>query len=500
MQAVGAALSAPDYWLARLVVQRGLGIVYLLAFLNAWNQFPALLGDRGLIPAARHLGRARWRRAPSLFRLAYSDALLRGVAAAGMAGSAAVILGLPEMAAAPVSIAVWAGLWALYVSIVNAGETFYAFGWESLLCEAGFLAIFLGPSGTAPSALMIWLLRWLVFRLELGAGLIKLRGDPCWRDLTCLQYHHETQPMPNPLSWYFHNLPRRLHRVEVLGNHVAQLVAPFFLLAPQPYAGGAALLIIATQLWLIASGNFAWLNAITVVLAFSGLDSAWLGRVLPVAPPAVLPAEPGWDVGLTLAVGLGVAGLSWWPVRNMLSAHQQMNASFNSLHLVNTYGAFGSITRVRHEVVIEGTDEPVVTAQTVWREYPFKGKPGDVRRRPAQVAPYHLRLDWLMWFAALSWRYAESWMLPLLIRLLDGDAAVLRLLGGNPFPGAPPTHVRALLYRYRFTTWRERRETGAWWARQLVGEYLPPLAREASLRPPGRGPSRPAGRPARSAW
>jgi hypothetical protein len=477
MHALSTGLSAPDYWLTRLVIQRGLGIVYLSAFVNAFNEFPALLGERGLLVSRHHLGPSRFVGAPSLFHLHYSDRFLRGAAVFGMAASVAVILGLPEMAgAAVVSMAVWAALWVLYLSVVNAGQTFYAFGWESLLCEVGFLAIFLGPSTTAPSILMIWLLRWVVVRLELGAGLIKLRGDPCWRDLTCLRYHHETQPMPNPWSWYFHNLPDPLHRVEVLGNHIAQLAAPLVLLLPQPLAGGAALLIIATQLWLVLSGNFAWLNALTIVVAFSGLDSTWLHHVFPVAIRAPQTPEPGWLAGLSVAVTASVLVMSWWPLRNMLSRHQMMNASFNTLHLVNTYGAFGSITRVRNEVIIEGTDEPEVTPRTAWREYQFKGKPGDVRRRPPQVAPYHLRLDWLMWFAALSRRYAEGWLVPLLARLLRNDAATVRLLRSNPFPDAPPTHVRALLYRYRFTTPEERRESGAWWVRQLVGDYFPVLS------------------------
>src|SRR5487761_1274161 len=477
MHGLSSILDAPDYWLTRLLVQRGLGVIYLAAFLNALNQYPALLGDRGLLPASRRLGRAHLRHSPSLFHLRYSDGLLRLAAGVGVAASVAVILGLPELAAAPVSMATWCVLWALYLSIVNSGQTFYAFGWETLLCEAGFLAIFLGPSSTAPSAVMIWLLRWLVLRLELGAGLIKLRGDRCWRDLTCLYYHHETQPMPNPLSWFFHNLPRPLHRLEVAGNHVAQLAAPLALMAPQPAAAYAALLIIATQLWLFASGNFSWLNAITIVLALSGLESAW-------------------QLAATIGVALLVAVLSWWPVRNMASRHQNMNASFNALHLVNTYGAFGSITRVRHEVVIEGSDEIALTPGTAWREYEFKGKPGDVRRRPPQVAPYHLRLDWMMWFAALSWRYAEGWLLPLMGRLLAGDARTLRLLGRNPFPDRPPVHVRALLYRYRFTTWEERRRSRAWWARQLVGEYVPPLGRVRE-QPDQPAPSRRSSPPRR---
>jgi hypothetical protein len=313
---------------------------------------------------------------------------------------------------------------------------------------------------------VLWLIRWLVFRLEFGAGLIKMRGDRCWRDLTCLHYHHETQPMPNPLSWFFHRLPGRLHKVEVAANHGAQLVVPFFLFAPQPVATVAAVVIMVTQSWLVLSGNFSWLNWITLVLAASAVSfGAPEGREL--AGP------PGWHTGLVVVLTAGVVVLSWWPVRNMLSRRQLMNFSFNRLHLVNSYGAFGSVTRARHEVVIEGTDDPA--GVTGWREYEFKGKPGDVHRWPRQFAPYHLRLDWLMWFAGISPSYAESWFGPLLEKLLEGDPVVLRLLRHNPFPDAPPVLVRARLYRYRFTTWRERRATGAWWVRADAGHFAGPV-------------------------
>ena len=328
--------------------------------------------------------------------------------------------------------------------------------------------------------LVLWLLRWLAFRLEFGAGLIKWRGDRCWRELTCLDYHHETQPMPGPLSWFFHRLPKPLHRVETAANHVAQLVVPFGLLLPQPVATIAALVVIVTQLWLVLSGNFSWLNWLTIVIALAAVDSSAV-----VQPRSYDPA-PLWYVVLVCAVTALVVALSYWPVRNMISRGQQMNASFNSLHLVNTYGAFGSVTRLRHEIVIEGTDDERTTEQTRWREYEFRGKPGDVHRLPRQFAPYHLRLDWLMWFAALSPGYASGWFELLVVRLLDGDRDTLRLLRHNPFPDAPPTYVRALLYRYRFTTWQERRETGDWWHRTLVREFLPPV--RSAARPGPAGP------------
>ncbi|MGW0816373.1 lipase maturation factor family protein [Streptomyces viridiviolaceus] len=475
-----------DYWLGRLLFQRGLAALYLVAFLSVAGQFRGLIGEDGLLPVPRFLASVRFRRAPSIFRLHYSDRFFAAVVGTGAALSAALAAGAGDLVPLWASMLMWALLWALYLSIVNVGQTWFAFMWESLLLEAGFLAIFLGNSDTAPPVLVLWLLRWLLFRLEFGAGLIKLRGDPCWRDLTCLRYHHETQPMPGPLSWFFHHLPGPVHRAEAAANHVAQLALPFALFAPQPVASAAAGFVILTQLWLIASGNFAWLNWLTIVLAVPVIGGSATAGALGLPEPPHSGAAPAWYEGMVLAVTATVAVLSYWPIRNLLSRHQVMNASFTPLHLVNTYGAFGSVGRVRDELVIEGTDEPEVTGATVWKEYGFKGKPGDVRRLPRQVAPYHLRLDWLMWFAALSPAYAGPWLPALLLALLDGNPAVLRLLRHNPFPHAPPTFVRVRFYRYRFTTWHQLRSTGAWWDRRLLGDYVPavtkaPMERETGI-------------------
>ncbi|MCO5967605.1 lipase maturation factor family protein [Actinoallomurus soli] len=278
-------LTDPGYWPGRLIFQRGLAAIYLLAFLCAVDQFRALAGERGLTPVPAYLRRVSFQRAPSLFHLHYSDRFLAAVSWAGAVLSAAVLGGAADVVPLGAATALWAVLWALYLSIVNVGQVWYGFGWESLLCEAGFLAVFLGNAHTAPPVLILWLLRWLLFRLEFGAGLIKLRGDRCWRDLTCLYYHHETQPMPNPLSWYFHHLPKPLHRVEVAANHVTQLIVPFGLFAPQPYATVAAAIVIVTQFWLILSGNFAWLNWITAILATSVVDWRALGLAGAPGPP-----------------------------------------------------------------------------------------------------------------------------------------------------------------------------------------------------------------------
>jgi hypothetical protein len=476
--------TAPEYWFGRLVLERGVGAVYLIAFVVAARQFRALIGEHGMLPVPQFLAQRSFRRAPSIFHFHYSDRLFTTVSWFGATLSAAIVAGAADLVPLWAAMIMWLVLWLLYLSIVNVGQTWYAFGWESLLLETGFLAIFLGNDRTAPPVLVIWLVRWLLFRVEFGAGLIKLRGDPCWRDLTCLDYHHETQPMPGPLSWFFHHLPRPLHRVEVAGNHFAQLVVPFGLFTPQPVASAAAAIVVVTQLWLVLSGNFAWLNWLTIILAFSAIDDSSAAMLLPLRMPPT-PAAPPWFVGLGIACAALVVVLSYEPVRNLFSRRQRMNVSYNPYHLVNTYGAFGGISRVRDEVVIEGTDEARITELTLWKEYEFKGKPGALRRLPPQIAPYHLRLDWLMWFAAISSRYAQGWMGPFLTRLLQNDPATLRLLRHNPFPESPPRYVRAQLYRYRFTTLQELLRDRMWWHRTLLGEYLPPMSLKGAPSPPG---------------
>jgi len=465
------------YWLNRLVFERGLALLYVVAFVSAALQGRGLIGTRGILPVPSYTARVPFRRSPSLFYAHFSDPALLAVAWGGAALAALLAAGLPELGPEGGLVAAWLVVWVLYLSIVNVGQVWYSFGWESLLLEAGFLAAFLGPDRQAPPTIGMWLLRWLLFRLELGAGLIKIRGDRCWRDLTCLDYHHETQPLPGPLSWFFHHLPRWAHRAEVAANHVTQLGLPWLLFAPQPVSGAAAAAMVVTQCWLVASGNFSWLNFLTIDLALSALDGSWLHDVVPVHPGHLFPPSTALEAA-TIALAAGVGALSWWPVRNMASPNQKMNAPFNPLHLVNTYGAFGSVTRVRAEVVVEGTSDAEPGPGSRWGEYRFKAKPGDPRRRPRQVAPYHLRIDWLMWFAGISPAYARGWFEPFVAKLLEGDRRVLGLIAGPPALDGPVRCVRARLYRYNFSTWQQLCADGVWWQRTLLGEYLPAVRLE----------------------
>jgi hypothetical protein len=484
--------AAVDFGFAREVLQRGIAALYLVAFVSSLNQFRPLLGEHGLLPAPALLewvGQKAERRRmlhPTLFsRIRYSDRRLVALCVVGVVVAALLVVGVPQWGPPWVPMLCFLALWLGYMSIVSIGQTFYSFGWEMLLLEAGFLAAFLGSNDQPPPTVVIVLFWWLVFRLEFGAGMIKIRGGREWRDLTAMTYHHETQPMPGPLSRQAHLLPRWFHRGEVLGNHFAQLVAPFFLFAPllslwvdgpvpQIIGAVAASVVILTQAWLVVTGNFAWLNWATMVIAFSAIGLPGVGAS-EIAPPTdapwILAGIPLFWVAVTSAVGLLYVVVSVPALRNLFARRQLMNASFNRWQLANAYGAFGTVTKERVEIVVEGSaDEEGVQ----WREYEFKGKPGDVRRMPRQFAPYHLRLDWLMWFLPLGHSF-DDWFTAFLVRLLEADAPTLALIRVDPFDGERPRWVRAVSYRYRFATRAEKRADGVVWVRTRRRVVLGPF-------------------------
>lgn len=486
--------AAVDFEFARQVLQRGIAVLFLVAFASSLNQFRPLLGERGLLPAPKLLEWAatapetRRMLHPTLFRFwRYTDKRLVGVCAAGIGLALALAAGLPQLGPPWVPMLCFLAMWGLYMSIVSIGQTFYSFGWEMLLLESGFLCAFLGSNDQPPPTAVIVLFWWLVFRLEFGAGMIKIRGGREWRDLTALMYHHETQPMPGPLSRSAHLLPAWFHRAEALGNHFSQLIVPWFLFAPLlglwvpgpwPAIVGAvaAAIVIATQTWLVATGNFAWLNWAAIVLAFSGIGLPGIGgtAVADTWPAGVIDGIPLYWLVITSVVAVGYLLLSVPAARNLAARRQLMNASFNRWQLANAYGAFGTVTKERIEIIVEGAREEDPDAAN-WRPYEFKGKPGDLKRIPGQFAPYHLRLDWLMWFLPLG-HSLEDWFTAFLVRLLEADAPTLRLLASDPFGGERPRWVRAVSYRYRFATHEEYRVSRDRWVRDRRRVVLGPVA------------------------
>ncbi|XP_044034834.1 lipase maturation factor 1 isoform X2 [Siniperca chuatsi] len=483
----------------------------IVAFSVAYNQNKQLIGEHGLMPCKSYLnsvkryvggkiGMAAFAYTPSiLWLLDWSDmdANLDGIALGGMALSAFVLVtGMANMV-------IMVTLWVLYHSLVSVGQLWYSFGWESQLLETGFLAIFLCPMWTLsqvpshcpPSLICIWTFRWLIVRIMLGAGLIKIRGDKCWRDLTCMDYHYETQPVPNPMSYYMHRSPWWFHRFETLSNHLIELIFPFFTFLGRRMCKVNGAIQILFQVVLIVSGNLSFLNWLTIVPSLACFDDASLGFLFHSgcgAKKAVLEVQNEDAAGRTpkptkgmfirrvvnISLGVLIGYLSIPVVMNLFSSRQVMNTSFDPLRIVNTYGAFGSITKERTEVIFQGTlNQDPKDPEAVWEEYQFLCKPGDVYRRPCLISPYHYRLDWLMWFAAFQTYEQSEWVIHIAGRLLSNDSTVLSLLDQNPFQGREtPRWVRGEHFRYKFSQpGSASAAQGRWWLRKRIGAYFPPV-------------------------
>ncbi|ELU02414.1 hypothetical protein CAPTEDRAFT_179420 [Capitella teleta] len=493
-------LEKGTFWLTRVVILRATAFIYFIAFLVALHQNEALIGHDGLLPADKYLsdaekrlGGSAWTRFLSMPTLLWMvdyrsdiDYYLNAMAYAGLTLSGAVIL----LGAANVPLMLL--LWLLYHSIVNVGQRWYSFGWESQILETGFLATFLCPwlscrrfpPGTPTPRTVIWLFIWLIFRIMLGAGLIKIRGDKCWRDLTCMNYHYQTQPVPNPISYYMHNEPEVFHQFETLVNHFVELLAPFFLLMGRRMRmiGGSVQIIF--QVIIIISGNLSFLNWLTIIPSLACFDDHSLAWLFPSARKEICSLQRkkpfNWRSNLghvfNVSFGLLLAYLSVPIVQNLLSHRQIMNTSFDSFRIVNTYGAFGSITKERTEVVFQGTHSLEPNAPNAeWKDYEFKCKPGNITRRPCLISPYHYRLDWLMWFAAFQQYQQNPWLIHLAAKFLMNDEGANSLIAFNPFEDTdPPTFVRAEHYRYVFSKFGSN--TGAWWKRRRIGNYLPAVS------------------------
>ncbi|XP_068100258.1 lipase maturation factor 1 [Hyperolius riggenbachi] len=508
----GLSLRTGTFWLTRIVLLRALCAIYFVAFLVAFHQNKQLIGEKGLLPCKQYLENI-WQYfggkvhveavsyAPTVLWLldwSHMDTHLDNIALAGLAISGFIIFtGCANMI-------LMAALWILYHSLVAVGQRWYSFGWESQLLEAGFLGIFLCPvwtlsqvpKHTPSSGIVIWAYRWFIFRIMLGAGLIKIRGDRCWLDLTCMNYHYETQPVPNPLAYYMHRSPVWFHQFETLVNHFIELVVPFFIIMGRRMCAIHGILQIAFQVLLILSGNLSFLNWLTIVPSIACFDDTSLSflfsskhgsakhQVAEIqrqeASGGGPPRRYGWYVRQVLHVSLGIliAYLSVPVVLNLMNSRQVMNTSFNPLRIVNTYGAFGSITKERTEVILQGTSSlDPNDPKAVWEEYEFKCKPGNLTRRPCVISPYHYRLDWLMWFAAFQTYEQNEWLIHLAGKLLANDETATSLLAFNPFHDkAPPRWIRGEHYRYKFTRiWGTHASEGKWWIRKRIAQYFPPL-------------------------
>jgi hypothetical protein len=476
----------PTYWLARFMILRLLGVTYAIAFLVAINQIIPLIGSNGLLPIGIYLKQvtlalgstgAGFVRLPSVFWFWHSDTALLTVAWVGFILSCVVAAGYANAPLLGV-------LWFLYMSIVHMGQDWYGYGWEIQLTETGFLAIFLCPlidmrpfpKRATPFPIIV-LFRWLIFRCMLGSGMIKFRGDETWRNATVLYYHFETQPIPGPLSRWFHFLPRIMLKMGVWFNWLAELVAPWFVFWPRVGRHIAGIVIVLFQVALILSGNLAFLNWLTIIPALACFDDGFWAKVLPPAlvrkaEAAAENAEESQPMITTAWVVTGIVVLlSIQPAFNLLSPGQVMNTSFDPLDLVNTYGAFGSVGQERLNVVFEGTMDDTTGGKAGWKPYIYKDLPVLLNKQPPQIAPYQPHLDWQMWFAAMSTADQYPWTLNLIWKLLHNDPGAISLFAGNPFPGKPPRFIRAVLYRYKFA--KPGNEEHLWWTREPIGTWIP---------------------------
>jgi hypothetical protein len=482
----------PDtYWLTRFVLLRWLGFVYLVAFFTAARQLVPLVGANGLTPAALFLQQIKaqfgstwscFELLPMVFWFNWSDTALQIVPWIGVALACAMLAGYCNA----ISLAV---MWFLYLSIVHVGQDWYGYGWEIQLLETGFLAIFLTPlldarpfPTRAPPLPVIFLFRWLIVRIMLGSALIKLRGDACWRDLTALYYFFETQPIPNPVSRWFQFLPHGVLKAGTLLTFVAELGAPWFAFGPRLGRIIAGNIIIGFQLILILCGNLSFFNWLTIVPALACFDDRfWRWFLPPILVDWAAEAHPKMKPsrGMTIAawgVTVLVALLSIQPVLNLISTNQMMNTSFDRLHLVNTYGAFGSIGKERYDLIIEGSNGDDPATATDWKEYTFAAAPCNPKRPPIQIAPYQPHLDWQLWFASMATLREYPWALNLVWKLLHNDPATLSLFArnGNPFPDHPPRYIRIAYYRYHFA--KPGNAEGVYWTRERLGLWLSPVS------------------------
>ena len=463
----------------RRLFLRALGLVYFIAFVSLGVQVDGLIGSRGILPVAPLLewvkgqvGAEGYWLLPTLAWLDASDGFLRFLC---FGGAALAVLVMAELAPAAALVLCW----AFYLSLVSVGQIFLGYQWDALLLETGLLAVFFAPlglrprPGAPPSLIAVWLLRFLLFRLMFGSGVVKLlSGDPTWRGLTALRFHYETQPLPTFLGWWAHQLPAWFQALSTVLMFAVELVVPFFVFGPRRLRLVACGSFLALQALIAATGNYTFFNLLAAALALLLLDDA----ALPGPPAAAAPAEGRpwprlvlWPVaavlGLVSAAEMaGTFGIGAGP----LTALQRAVAPLRS---VNSYGLFAVMTTSRPEIEVEGSADGVV-----WRPYAFRFKAGDLRRAPRFVAPHQPRLDWQMWFAALGSCRGNPWFVQFLERLLEGSPPVLGLLADNPFPDHPPRLVRAQAYEYRFTTPAERAATGDWWRRQPKGLYCPALS------------------------
>lgn len=461
-----------SYTIAASLLPRLLGFIYFFAIGAFLFQIRGLLGKNGILPIEDylnyfrlHISRKRFFYIPSLFWLNTSDRALMGLTIVGTVISIFLILGYyPALCLAL--------LFVIYLSIVSVGQDFLSFGWESFLLEITFYTFLV--SLTPIPNLMAWInLNFLLFRFHIQAGAVKLQSrDPVWRNLTALAFHYQSQPLPNTWAWYVYKWPMPFHRLSTLFMFFVELVVPFGLFLTDDIRLGVGIILIALQIIIWLTGNFSYLNHLTIALCIIAFPNYALSFFH--EPSLTLPLHWLIDYLLSL-IGTGFLILQIVRLWNHFQPHNHLLASWlawlSPFHLVNRYGLFAIMTKERYEIVVEGSEDGMT-----WKEYLCWYKPSEVTRRPRRVSPYQPRLDWQMWFLPFDDFESATWFHQFLYHLLKGTPEVLKLIRYNPFPHQPPRYIRALMYDYRFSTEDQKKEKGWWWQRNLMGLFSPTMS------------------------
>lgn len=452
---------------------KAIGFIYLVAFFSLSRQVLGLYGSQGIQPIQYHLNSQSsskpfsvWLKFPTLFWICHSDSFLKNCTFVGIALSLLVIIGM----APALCLAL---LWMLYFSFYQVGSPFLNFQWDALLIEVGFVTIPFALITPAPP-LLFFLLWFLLFRFFFASGYTKLAiGSRDWRTLTALEHHFETQPLPTPLSYYIHQYAKLLSKPFVIGVYIVEIFVPFLIFFPEPMRHIAFWTLVIFQCFIIMTGNYAFFNLLSIALTLSLLEDSFLSFFAPFASFQALPASLSLWYALSIwgGVWLFLNILEWVSLFSRSAKIQQILFPFKKYSLINSYGLFIHMTTIRNEIVIEGSND-----QQKWFPYVFYWKPQDLLSPPSFVAPHQPRIDWQMWFSALRPYHTSDWLTPFLYRLLQGSPEVLKLLKTNPFPEKPPKYIRCILYRYHFTTLKEKQKTKAWWKQIYLGKYSPALS------------------------
>jgi lipase maturation factor 1 len=483
----GNEVRRPTYFRTRDLFLRSLGAIYLVAFVSLWLQVDGLIGEHGILPVGHYLDAIRERFGsdaflglPTLCWFSSSSWFLHLLCGGGAVVSVLLMLGLAPI----LSLGL---LFVFYLSLTIAGQSFLSFQWDILLLETGFLALFFAPivwrmrgKDEAPlSGVGLFLLKLLLFKLMLMSGVVKLTsGDDSWWNLTALDYHYWTQPLPTVPGWWADQHAEWFKKVSVAFCLIVEIVAPFFIWAPRRFRHVAGLFLIALQIVIAATGNYCFFNLLTIALCLLLFDDmVWkvgTARCAVRGPRSARPLPALVVLILTLPVNAMFIFSAFKPETAWPRPIAALGGYLQSFRIVSGYGLFRVMTKSRPEIIIEGSADG-----TEWLPYEFRWKAGALNRPPGWVAPHQPRLDWQMWFAALGSYRQNPWFVSLLERLLRGTPGVTALLARNPFPQNPPRFVRARLYQYRFTTLAEYRATGNWWKRENAGEYLPAISLES---------------------